>query len=947
MQVCQAWQSSYGIKSHVWTRKALKAPINAYYQQVFCLANQRTASQSAQCKWRVARDLSLIKPKKSPADLPPIPASTASRSKLKAYHFQELPQHGNLNDFHSAIVDDDHEFNEENETFMDIQSAMAASQLMPGPAALSQHSQHKECPQTPAGRLPLAELIAAVDDNANQNLELTPVERVLWHHVPGSSQFSSSEPASISKHNRKRARSSSPASSQNETSNHFLGKKQSFDLQTLQKTLKTPQADPAGDLWTRYALKTGAKRDGSPKGHEINFAELLRSSSPQTPDSHLKARGIGGLRRSISCANEWPTSAAKRRRLNHGGSQNQALNEHHAVDNPENPKMSRVSLLVEQVQNALLRSGAETLKAQKSHNSSPSRGNDAEPELLLPSSARDENQDLSESGRSSSVEKGESETAEGDWPRGPDKTSEFGDDDFNDDELLEVVHASLAPETSLDSHTTKALASSPPRQIRAETLIPRTEPPTRVKTKSEPVTTRDGNRRSETSLIKSEAQESSKRIQVLHDEFDDDDDDNNMSALDIEGLISAYDQQPQILPRQGQQVLIPQETTRKPLAELVQNSKSAARTQPRKAPKASKIIEVSSDEEFGEEADFDEFVAQCTAASQPAVQDMSVRGRYSGSLPERIIAKYRKKRQRCVIQRYQIIKVVEGEYKTDCGSSRPEKVLLVQPEKLKTTKVITLRQSWVRSPCHPGSYVHLVGNFDNAGQCVVDDKQNMIILHPDHLVSATVVGDSFSCTRRAVLQDRIKSTNDSSEAQVYGHILHEIFQEAMKANRWDDDWLHTTIENIVSHYLESLFEINVDPIKAVHQLKSKTAALQSWAEIFVSTKPKPEAVIKDRNGAISTLSVNKLLEVEEKVWSPMYGLKGNVDATIQITTSDGSGEKVLTVPFELKTGRHANMAHKAQTALYTLLLSDRYGSYPATQIEVKGDSLTKCWQILM
>lgn len=73
------------------------------------------------------------------------------------------------------------------------------------------------------------------------------------------------------------------------------------------------------------------------------------------------------------------------------------------------------------------------------------------------------------------------------------------------------------------------------------------------------------------------------------------------------------------------------------------------------------------------------------------------------------------------------------------------------------------------------------------------------------------------------------------------------------------------------------------------------------------------------------MAVNKLLEVEEKVWSPMYGLKGNVDATVQVFLKDGDDEKTLTVPFELKTGKHQSAAHKAQTSLYTLLLSDRYG----------------------
>lgn len=83
--------------------------------------------------------------------------------------------------------------------------------------------------------------------------------------------------------------------------------------------------------------------------------------------------------------------------------------------------------------------------------------------------------------------------------------------------------------------------------------------------------------------------------------------------------------------------------------------------------------------------------------------------------------------------------------------------------------------------------------------------------------------------------------------------------------------------------------------------------------------------MKDRNGAQALLCVNKLLDVEEKVWSPVYGLKGMIDATVQVVMQDGVEERTLTVPLELKTGRFPSAAHKAQTALYTLLLSDRYG----------------------
>lgn len=83
-------------------------------------------------------------------------------------------------------------------------------------------------------------------------------------------------------------------------------------------------------------------------------------------------------------------------------------------------------------------------------------------------------------------------------------------------------------------------------------------------------------------------------------------------------------------------------------------------------------------------------------------------------------------------------------------------------------------------------------------------------------------------------------------------------------------------------------------------------------------------MVEDRNGKKANMAVTKLLDVEEHVWSPMYGLKGNIDATVEVTMVDGKQKRTLTVPFEVKTGKHANSNHMAQTALYTLLLSDRY-----------------------
>jgi DNA replication ATP-dependent helicase Dna2 len=67
------------------------------------------------------------------------------------------------------------------------------------------------------------------------------------------------------------------------------------------------------------------------------------------------------------------------------------------------------------------------------------------------------------------------------------------------------------------------------------------------------------------------------------------------------------------------------------------------------------------------------------------------------------------------------------------------------------------------------------------------------------------------------------------------------------------------------------------------------------------------------------------LDIEERIWSPQYGLKGHIDATIQMKMQSGLKKESVLTPFEFKTGKRVMSAHEAQTALYTLLLSDKYG----------------------
>lgn len=86
-----------------------------------------------------------------------------------------------------------------------------------------------------------------------------------------------------------------------------------------------------------------------------------------------------------------------------------------------------------------------------------------------------------------------------------------------------------------------------------------------------------------------------------------------------------------------------------------------------------------------------------------------------------------------------------------------------------------------------------------------------------------------------------------------------------------------------------------------------------------------------RGEEASLLAINGLHDVEEDIWSPKWGLKGKVDASVQASINrnpnkvDSVAEENV-APLEIKTGRSVGvMAHRAQTMLYTLLMEDRYG----------------------
>ncbi|KAK4693888.1 DNA replication ATP-dependent helicase/nuclease Dna2, partial [Lecanoromycetidae sp. Uapishka_2] len=467
----------------------------------------------------------------------PIAASSQSRSKLKAFQYQEK---GTTPETTTMEAD------KENAHY---QPEEAEQKMIPPPQPLSQKSATKDsrdCPQTPVGRLPLSELLASGEDTSRQHLNLTPIERVLWENTP----MSSTSPASRRK--RKRAHSTSPASSsQNETSAHFTGTKSAVDLHRLQQNLKTPKADPADDLWSRYSLNTDTIERRSPTAPtRLGHPHLMHSSSPQTPASHLGREGAG-LRRALSCI-EWPTSMAKRRKLHHSSSQGASAKHDEPNDSIERSKMSRTAV------------------ASKNDISKP---------LVL---SAEEIADLERDAAS----------------------SDFGDDDL-DLEMLEHVDTTIETASTTRDGVAKVDSGKSSTVLEVTSAVPIETP------NLPPMTTEIGHKFSDVSFPSNVSSSTVHATVPLRDEFDDDDED--VSAADLEAVFEKYDSQ---LPRpdsKGLEWRNDRDSQRESRSSI---DKSLKTNTVYKFPQAVRVEVLSDDDEFGDDSDFEHIAAECAEATQ-------------------------------------------------------------------------------------------------------------------------------------------------------------------------------------------------------------------------------------------------------------------------------------------------------------------------------------------
>eukprot|EP00850_Spirogloea_muscicola_P003650 SM000015S01150 [mRNA] locus=s15:37809:45597:- [translate_table: standard] len=235
-----------------------------------------------------------------------------------------------------------------------------------------------------------------------------------------------------------------------------------------------------------------------------------------------------------------------------------------------------------------------------------------------------------------------------------------------------------------------------------------------------------------------------------------------------------------------------------------------------------------------------------------------------------------------------------------------------------------LQDQWYDSDVKPGDRINLLrdpGSEDEPGlqdaPFTVNSQKNLIVLHPQLLLSGSRVARSFGCPRRAVLDERVQA-KEATAAALKGTMLHQLFQAALLGDANSLELLSAQAWDIVQNHIDVLYEIKAKEAVVYEELMEKAPQILDFVETFMQAQKSVDFGAKQGMRSICKAEV---LDIEESISSPTYGLKGMIDASVRVQEV-GRGASIM--PFELKTGASVSgqtlLEHRAQVMLYTILM---------------------------
>ncbi|SCU81547.1 LAME_0B07602g1_1 [Lachancea meyersii CBS 8951] len=294
-------------------------------------------------------------------------------------------------------------------------------------------------------------------------------------------------------------------------------------------------------------------------------------------------------------------------------------------------------------------------------------------------------------------------------------------------------------------------------------------------------------------------------------------------------------------------------------------------------------------------------------------------------------------RAQFAVQRNDMERMVIVEIKDHFIKQNVRQKVLVCVDKESKSCNLVVRQPWVDLPFEQGDVVHTIPGQNCANKRLFsNDKEpytgkindNLLILNPDILLAATTIGRAVECQRKAIICTQFNGPGEPSLPALTGSIVHELLQACLQYKLVNDN----LSDKFVSSKLYDLLEYHSADVTLCgttkHQLSRQIeedhlSNIKDFTRKYVRSHgphgtPKSGTQIT-RNKV--PFGISNIIDIEENIWSPMYGLKGFIDATVEAQFPNNS--RFIT-PLELKTGKTKSISHEVQGSIYTLLLNDRY-----------------------
>lgn len=268
--------------------------------------------------------------------------------------------------------------------------------------------------------------------------------------------------------------------------------------------------------------------------------------------------------------------------------------------------------------------------------------------------------------------------------------------------------------------------------------------------------------------------------------------------------------------------------------------------------------------------------------------------------------------------RYQILSIKKGTYPYQ-SFTRNQLILTVCDGNQQESRLI-VRGDSAELDFKANDIIHVILTSPDNPR-LVDNSNNLIIWNPDILVSSTVVADQLFCPRKTVLSRRLSFPGEATIPLIVGTTVHEIFQACFITEKCDKAYLEELLEVELQRRILDIYTMGdvLDDIK--DKVRSHFAFIYNWFAAFY--KKAPSEIPTNKRQQKIKFSVAEALDVEESVWSPMFGIKGMADVTLKANLEGDLSNGQFLLPMEIKTSR-PYLSHQAQAALYTLLFKDRY-----------------------